>query len=92
LPVKIETRSMLLKGDVIVAINDISLKDDESMQRALDTIHIGARAHLQVFRQGKTFTTDLTITERPLQPGDVPESSQSFSVKQYKGSSNEKSH
>jgi serine protease Do len=92
LPVKVGMRSMLLGGDVIVAINDILLKDDESLQRALDMIHIGKRIKLKVFRQGKTFTTELAITERPLQPGDVPESSQSFSVFQDKGNGNNKVH
>ena len=90
LPVKAGTQSMILGGDVIVAINDIELKDVESLQRALDTINIGARVRLKVFRQGKMMMTELVITERPLQPGDVPESSQSFSVQQEKGNNNDK--
>ncbi len=92
LPVKVEHRSMILGGDIIVAINDIELKDDKSLQRALDMIHIGTKIRLKVFRNGKTLTTELAITERPLQPGDVPESSQSFSVYQDKGGSNGKAH
>lgn len=92
LPVKVGLQSLILGGDIIVAINNVELKDGESMQRALDTIHIGARAKLKVFRQGKTFTTEFVITERPLQPGDVPESSQSFSVYQDKGNSSGKVH
>jgi len=92
LPVKVGTRSLILGGDVIVAINGIALKDDDSLQRALDTIHIGARTRLKVFRNGKTFTTELAITERPLQPGDVPESSQSFSVQQNQNKNNDKTH
>ncbi len=92
LPVKVGTRSLILGGDVVVAINDIALKNDESLQRALDTIRIGTRARLKVFRQGKTFTTEFAITERPLQPGDVPESSQSFSAQQDQGKNNDKMH
>jgi len=92
LSVKVGLQSLILGGDVIVAINDIELKNGESLQRALDTIHIGSRAKLKVFRQGKTFTTEFAITERPLQPGDVPESSQSFSVYQDKGNSSSKVH
>ena len=86
LPVKTGTQTLVLGGDVIVAINDIELKSFESLQRALKTIHIGAAARLTVFRKGKTLTTEFTITERPLQPGDVPESSQSFSSKNEKKS------
>lgn len=90
LPVKVGTRSLILGGDVIVAINDIELKNVESLQRALHTIRIGTRARLKVFRQGKTFTTEFAITERPLQPGDVPESSQSFTSQQDPGKNNDK--
>ena len=92
LPVKVGSRSMILGGDVIVAINDIELKNVESLQRALKTIVIGTRAKLKVFRQGKTFTTEFAITERPLQPGDVPESSQSFTSQQAPGKNNDKMH
>jgi len=92
LPVKVGTRSMILGGDVIVAINDIELKNVENLQRALKTIVIGSRARLKVFRQGKTFTTEFAITERPLQPGDVPESSQSFTSQQEPGKNNDKMH
>ena len=92
LPVKVGSRSMILGGDVIVAINDIELKNVESLQRALKTIVIGSRARLKVFRQGKTFTTEFAITERPLQPGDVPESSQSFTSQQVPGKNNDKTH
>lgn len=89
LPVKVGARSLLLGGDVVVAINDIALDGSESLHRALDTIRIGTRARLKVFRNGKTFTTEFAITERPLQPGDVPESSQSFSVQQDPGKNND---
>jgi S1-C subfamily serine protease len=92
LPVKVGTRSLILGGDVIVAINDIELKNVESLQRALDTIRIGTQARLKVFRQGKIFTTEFAIIERPLQPGDVPESSQSFTSQQEPGKNNNKIH
>ena len=88
LPVKVGFRSLLLEGDIIVAINDIEPKDVESLQRALNLIHIGAHIRLNIFRQGKIVTSELVITERPLQPGDVPESSQSFSVSRDKKDDN----
>ena len=92
LPVKIGLRAMILGGDVIVAINDIPLKDGDSMQRALDLIQINSRVRLKVFRDGKTFDTEIKITERPLQPGDVPESPQSFSVRDGQGNNRGKKH
>ncbi len=80
LPVKIGLRSLIMGGDIIVEINDIKLKDVDSLQRGIDMFRIGTRVHLKVFRDGKTFATELAITERPLQPGDVAESSKKFSV------------
>lgn len=80
LPVKIGLRSLIMGGDIVVEINDIKLKDVDSLQRGLDMIRIGTRVHLKVFRDGKTFTTELAITERPLQPGDVTKSSRNLSV------------
>jgi S1-C subfamily serine protease len=82
LPVKAGQRTMILGGDVIVSIDDIALDGIENLQRALDMVQIGQRVRLKVFRDGRTFTTAFEITERPLQPGDVPESSQSFSSAQ----------
>ncbi len=92
LPVKIGLRAMILGGDVIVAINDIPLRDGDSMQRALDLIQIGSSVRLKVFRDGKTFDTEIKITERPLQPGDVPGSPQSFSVRGGQGNNTGKNH
>lgn len=92
LPVKIGLRAMILGGDVIVAINDIPLKDGDSMQRALDLIQINSSVRLKVFRDGKTFDTEIKITERPLQPGDVPGSPQSFSVRGSQGNNTGKNH
>jgi serine protease Do len=90
LPVKVGTRSMILGGDVIVELNGIPLSNGANLQSALDTIRIGSKARLRVFRDGKTFTAEFEISERPLQPGDVPDSSQSFSVLQDKKGNNEK--
>lgn len=77
LPVKVGGRSLVLGGDIIVAINGIEVRDGESMQRALKTIAIGKRAHLKVFRKGKTVAVDFDIVERPLLPGDLSGSAQS---------------
>jgi len=92
LPVRVEARSLILGGDVIVAVNDIKLNSAANLQRALDTIQIGSTARLKVFRDGKTITREFEISERPLQPGDVPESSQSFSVQQNKRTDNDMAH
>jgi S1-C subfamily serine protease len=79
-PVKIGTQSMISGGDIILEINDIKLKDIDSLIRGFDLIRIGITLRLKIFHEGKILTKELKITERPLQPGDVPESSQYFSV------------
>jgi putative serine protease PepD len=80
LPVRVGNQSLILGGDIVVEINGIELKNYENLERALNTISIGEQVRMKVFRRGKTFTTEFVMVERPLQPGDVPESSQSFSV------------
>ena len=82
IPVKVGLRSLILGGDIIVAINDIEIKDVASLQNGLDMVHIGNKLRLRIFRQGKIVNTEILITERPLQPGDVPESPQMFSASQ----------
>ena len=82
LPVKFGGRSMILGGDIITELNGVAVKDGKSLQKALDTIQIGKEARAKIFREGKTLEVKFPIVERPLQPGDVPESSQSFSVRQ----------
>jgi S1-C subfamily serine protease len=78
LPVKVKTQTLVLGGDIIVELNGIALDGPDNLQRAFDTVRIGSRARLKIFRQGKTVTAEFDVIERPLQPGDVPESSQSF--------------
>lgn len=87
IPVKVGFQSLIMGGDIIVEINDIKLKDLDSLMRGFNLIRIGAQLRLKISRDGKVFTKELTITERPLQPGDVPESSQYFSVQKEQESS-----
>ena len=80
IPVKVGIQSMILGGDIVLEINEIKLNDLDSLIRGFELIRIGTSLRLKIYRDGKTFTKELKITERPLQPGDVPESSQYFSV------------
>ncbi|HTQ76681.1 MAG TPA: trypsin-like peptidase domain-containing protein [Burkholderiales bacterium] len=84
LPVRIGTRSMILGGDVIVEMNGEKLLNPDALERALGKVHIGSKVTMKVFRAGATREVEFPIVERPLQPGDVPESSQSFPVEQQR--------
>jgi S1-C subfamily serine protease len=85
LPVKIGLRTLILGGDIIVAINDIEIKEVKDLQRGLDLLQIGKKIQFKIFRQGKIIISELMITERPLQPGDLPEASQIFTAPEGKG-------
>jgi C-terminal processing protease CtpA/Prc len=51
------------KGDVIVAINGIKLNDDESLQRALDTIRIGTTARLSQKGEARKIVHSASVGE-----------------------------
>ena len=63
IPVKVDYKSYILGGDIIMSINNISLKDDISMQKALDLVHIGSKLEFKIFRNGKVINSTLDITE-----------------------------
>jgi S1-C subfamily serine protease len=82
LPVRIGTKSLLLGGDIIVAINGISLADPHNLPKVADQLKVGNRLKVKLFREGTYLEVEYTLPERPLQPGDVPESLQAFSVRE----------
>jgi len=84
-PVRVGPRSFILGGDIVISLNGISLADPKNVEKIFESLRIGSKVKLKLFRQGKTLDVELHISERPLQPGDVPESSQAFSVKEAPG-------
>lgn len=92
LPIKINYQTYIFGGDIIIAINNIELNNDENMLKALNLVHIGSKLDVTIFRNGEVINTTLEITERPIQPGDVPESSQTFSISQKQDKSDGKDH
>ena len=63
---------ILLGGDIITEFNGARLDDIEKLQRALESLKIGAKIHLKVFRKSRELSVDLAIAERPLMPWDLP--------------------
>jgi S1-C subfamily serine protease len=82
LPVRIGTKSLLLGGDIMVSVNGISLADPHNLPKVAEQLKVGNRLKVKLFREGKYLEVEYTLPERPLQPGDVPESLQAFSVRE----------
>jgi S1-C subfamily serine protease len=82
MPVRIGTKSLLLGGDIIVSVNGISLADPRNLPKLGEQLKVGNRLKVKLFREGAYLDVEYTLPERPLQPGDVPESLQTFSVRE----------
>jgi S1-C subfamily serine protease len=80
--VRIGTKSLLLGGDIMVSVNGISLADPHNLPKVAEQLKVGNRLKVKLFREGKYLEVEYTLPERPLQPGDVPESLQAFSVRE----------
>jgi S1-C subfamily serine protease len=82
IPVRIGTKSLLLGGDILVSVNGISLADPRDLPKVAEQLKVGNRLKVKLFREGTYLEVEYTLPERPLQPGDVPESLQAFSVRE----------
>jgi S1-C subfamily serine protease len=82
LPVRIGSKSLLLGGDIMVSINGVSLADPDNLPKLAEQLKVGNTLKVKLFREGTYLDIEYTLPERPLQPGDVPESLQAFSVRE----------
>jgi S1-C subfamily serine protease len=63
---------LLLGGDIITMANGAQLDDPQKLGRVLGTLKVGSTVTLTIVRDGKSRQVELTLTERPLLPGDIP--------------------
>jgi serine protease Do len=75
LSVMIGGMEFLLGGDIITAFNGQPLKDPEDAQRLLASVKVGDKIRLTLFNKKKSRQVELTLSERPILPGDIPSSS-----------------
>ena len=72
MPVMIAGEDFLLGGDIIFSINGHSVEDDTALEMILSPLKIGDKVRLGVYRHGERSELELTATERPLLPQDLP--------------------
>jgi S1-C subfamily serine protease len=63
---------ILLGGDIITEMDGTKLDSMDKLQRTIQSLKIGGKIQLSVFRNGKPFKLDVTIVERPTMPWDLP--------------------
>jgi serine protease Do len=62
----------LLGGDIITKLNGKTLKTEDDVLKALETLKVGDDVRLTVFHEGKEIAMKYNLPERPLLPGDIP--------------------
>ena len=72
LEVTIAGQSILLGGDIITAVNGMPITDSDKLAAVLESLQVGATLHLAVVRETKTREVEVTLSERPLLPWDLP--------------------
>jgi S1-C subfamily serine protease len=82
LPVQIGGRALLLGGDIVTRVNGIAAGDPENFPKIVAELRVGNRLRVELFRDGQHREVSYELPERPLQPGDVPDSLQVFPVRE----------
>ena len=70
-PLRIGPEEFLLGGDIITKVNDQALTSMNVVLRVVNSLNVGDKVTLQYFREGRTFSIDVTLPERPILPGDL---------------------
>ncbi|MBI3024864.1 MAG: trypsin-like peptidase domain-containing protein [Candidatus Tectomicrobia bacterium] len=71
-PLKVAGEEYLLGGDIVTHLNDQELSDPEKVPVILDSLKVGDKVRLRLFREGETKEVEFSLPERPILPGDLP--------------------
>jgi S1-C subfamily serine protease len=63
----------LLGGDILTAINGLTVRNHQEYLARVTTLKPGQRVRVTVVRDGATRELTLTVAERPRLPGDLAE-------------------
>ena len=66
--------SLLLGGDIVVNLNGAPMNQAEKLSVIMRGLKVGSRLKVKLFREGKYLDVEYSLPERPLLPGDLPES------------------
>lgn len=72
LPIKIAGEEFLFGGDIITVANGKPLSNPENFVNFVQSLKVGDKIRLVVFREGKTRKVEFILPERPILPGDLP--------------------
>jgi S1-C subfamily serine protease len=70
LPVVVAGEEYLLGGDIITAVNGKSVADARDLEKSVRSLKVGQKVSLNIHRAGQKLQVELTLTERPVLPGD----------------------
>jgi len=65
--------SLLLGGDIVTSVNGASMNQPEKFAGIMRGLKVGSLLKLRIFRQGKYLDVQYKLPERPLLPGDLPD-------------------
>ena len=71
LDLMVSGQPVLIGGDVITEMNGVTVKDTESLGRAIATLKVGEKVRLKLVREKESRQVGMVVVERPLLPGDV---------------------
>ena len=71
LPIRIAGEELLLGGDIITAANDQPLNESENYIKFVQSLKIGDKVRLNLYREGKVRIVEFRLVERPILPGDL---------------------
>ena len=73
LPLKIGQQEFQLGGDVMTRINGEAPTSVAVLLRIANALEVGDAVKVEYFREGELSTLEVTLPERPAQPGDIPD-------------------
>ena len=71
LPISIAGEELLLGGDIVTTANGQPLNDPEKFVRFVQSLKVGDKVRLVVFREEETRGFEFVLPERPILPGDL---------------------
>jgi serine protease Do len=71
LPIRIAGEELLLGGDIVTAANGQPLNDPEKYMKFVQSLKVGDKVRLNLYRGGKIRVVEFHVVERPILPGDL---------------------
>lgn len=70
-PVRVGAAEYLLGGDIITRVNGKPLTDLQAAVDIVGSLEVGGNVTIEYFREGKTYSAEVVLSERPILPSDL---------------------